>query len=104
MEPGIEAERVAQPWQLSPTLDERFLDRVLGEVGISQDEARDGIEPIKAVDNDQVERVAVAAGRPLDDLDRWHSVRRLRAYRPARFSRLTFLEVHGFKVGPQSEV
>ena len=66
-EPGIEAVGVAQAGQVAPAGDERLLDRVLGAIGVAQDEARHGEEPVDDARHDHVERLPVALGCSLHE-------------------------------------
>lgn len=45
-EPGLEAGRVAEPRQFAPGSDECFLCRVVGPIGVPNDQARQRVHPI----------------------------------------------------------
>ena len=60
MEPGLEAVGIAKRSQLAPGDDERGLHRVLGQVGVAQDPARDRHAPIADHAGKGVEGLVVA--------------------------------------------
>ena len=66
-EPLVEAVGIAQAGQVAPAGDERLLDGVLGTIGVAQDEARHGEEPVDDARHDHVERLPVALGCSLHE-------------------------------------
>src|SRR5207245_4900207 len=53
--PGVEARRVAETGKVLPDGEQRLLRRVLGEVDVAQDPARDGKESIRDPGGNQPE-------------------------------------------------
>ena len=68
VEPGVELVRVAQGGELLPGADQRFLDRVLGEVRLSKDQASDGVEAVAGGHGEDLEGLVVASGCRFDEV------------------------------------
>ena len=60
MKPGVEPVRIAQGSEVTPGLGERFLNGVLGLVGIAQDQPGSAVEPANGSEGERVEGVQVA--------------------------------------------
>jgi len=73
VEPRLEAVGVAEGRELLPCLDEGQLDRVLGEVGITQDPVRDEDAAVADDANQGAEGLLVAMPRLFDECSQ-HSV------------------------------
>ena len=67
VEPRVEPIKVAQRGQLAPHLDERYLDRVLGEVGVAKDPMRDEDAAVADLTNQRAEGLFVALSRLVHD-------------------------------------
>lgn len=67
MEPSVERTRVAQPGQVSPSPDERFLDRVGGKLSISENQPRGCVQPCDARADELGEGVMIALPGPLHE-------------------------------------
>ena len=61
LEPGLEGPGIAQRTKLPSRRDQRGLDRILGQVGIAQDPARDRHAPVADHAGKGVEGLSVAA-------------------------------------------
>ncbi len=59
--PGVEARRVAKLRKISPDGEQRLLRRVLGELDVTQNSMRDGVEPITCGHGKAREGLFVAA-------------------------------------------
>ena len=68
-EPRLELGGVAEPGQIAPAPDERFLDGVFGDVGVLRDEPGDRVEPVDHVEHQHVERVAIAVPCLFDQIE-----------------------------------
>src|SRR5262245_7464779 len=68
MEPGLEAIDIAQGWKIPPAPDERLLDGVLRPVGVTEDEARCGIQPADRGAREHGEGVMIALPRPVHEV------------------------------------
>ena len=67
VQPGIELLDVAELRQLPSAPDERVLDRILGEVGVAEDQASDRVQPIALAGRETFERLPVAVLRSFDE-------------------------------------
>jgi hypothetical protein len=77
-EPGIEPVRVTESRQLSPCMDEGFLDGVLGALPVAEDEARDGEEAVARRDRERLEGLVIAATCRFHDISLHRLLRLLR--------------------------
>ena len=68
VEPGLEPVRIPQVGQVSPRLEQRPLRRILGQVRVTQDPARDRMELVADASDQSVERRFVAVHCLLDEL------------------------------------
>src|SRR5262245_61077767 len=68
VQPGVESIRVAQRAQIAPRPYERLLDRVLGLVGIVQDQPSGAIQPRDRGGRKRGKGVMIAPPRPLHEL------------------------------------
>ena len=68
MEPGVEPVRIAQRGQLPPCADERFLDRVLRQIGVPKDQASDRVEAITGGGREDFKSLVIAASGRLDEI------------------------------------
>ena len=68
MEPRIEPIWIPQSGQLSPCVDERFLDGVLGPLPVPQDEGRDRKEAVASCHRESLEGLVIAAPRRFHDI------------------------------------
>ena len=68
MEPGVEPVGVAKLRKLPPRVDERFLDRVLGQVRRPEDQASDGVQPVTGGGREDFECLVIAALCRLDEV------------------------------------
>jgi hypothetical protein len=68
VEPGLEAIDVAQRGQIPPAADERLLDGVLGQVGVTKDEPRRGIQPADRGACEHGEGIMIALPRSLHEV------------------------------------
>jgi hypothetical protein len=59
---------IAEVRQTLPRADERLLDRVLREVGISEDEPHDAMQPLRDAEGEDLEGLVVAVSRWLDEV------------------------------------
>jgi len=59
-EPGIKPIDVAKSWELSPCMDERFLDGVLGPLSVPKDQAGDRIETVTRRGREDLEGIVIA--------------------------------------------
>jgi hypothetical protein len=84
MKPGVEAAGVTQTGRIPPAADQRLVGGVLGAVGVAEHQAGDRVQPIDDAARQGVERLAIAASRPLDQLE-------LRHRAPASGLRLWFI-------------
>ena len=76
MEPGVEAIDVPQAAKVTPSLDERLLDGIVGEVPVAQHQLSDRVEAADGARRKLGERSAIAAPRLLDEISP-HSLRSL---------------------------
>lgn len=60
MDPRFKPVRIAERPKVSPTPDQRFLDRVLGRVAVAEDPPGDCVQPVVGPRRHEVEGVAVA--------------------------------------------
>jgi hypothetical protein len=67
VEPRLEPGGVSERAELAPRLDEGRLDGILGQVGVAEDPARDGLASVTAPSSQLVEGVAVATLGLLDE-------------------------------------
>ena len=77
-EPRLEPIRIAQSGQLSPCMDERLLDGVLGSLPVAQDEAGDGKEAVAGGHREGLEGLVIAALRRFHDIALHRLLHRLR--------------------------
>jgi hypothetical protein len=77
-EPGIEAVDVAKPRQLSPCVDERFLDGVLGPLPIAKDQAGDRVQTVTRGGRKDLEGVVIAVSCRFHDRSLHRPLRWLR--------------------------
>jgi hypothetical protein len=70
VQPGVEPIGIAQAGQLSPGLDEGFLDGVLGKWEVAEHEARDPEEAVSGRDREDLEGLVVTALGRLDECSR----------------------------------
>jgi hypothetical protein len=68
VEPAVEAVHVAQRGQIAPGSEKGFLGRILGEVGVAQDESSDGVQPIDGAARQHGEGLSVPTACPGDEL------------------------------------
>ena len=68
VQPGIEPLDVAQRRQVPPGVQHRFLDGVLGEIGIAQDQAGDRVQSIDAAGGERGEGLSVPTPCPCHQL------------------------------------
>ena len=64
LEPGVEPLRIAEAGQLAPGDHQRLLHRVLGEVDVAEDAARDPEEQVPTRAGQDGERLPVARAGP----------------------------------------
>ena len=64
----LEAVGIAERGELPPGSDERFLDGVLRQVGVSQDQPGGRIEPVDRGGRERGEGVMIAPSRPFHEL------------------------------------
>ena len=95
-EPRLEAVRVAQPGQLSPGMDERFLDSILGPLPIAEDEAGDRVEAVAGSHRKGLEGLVIATLRRFHDIALHRLLHRLR-YRRSRYHPTTGCRSQPFK-------
>ena len=76
IQPGIEALRFTQGWQVPPRAEQGLLDGVLGTIRVAQDPVGKGVAAVNAPGGDRGERIVVTALRPLDQLDVHHATLR----------------------------
>src|SRR5262245_13690931 len=67
-QPRLEAVGVAERRELPPGSEERLLDGVLREVGVSQDQAGGRIEPVDRGGREHGEGIVIASTRPFHEL------------------------------------
>ena len=72
VEPRVEPFHVAQRRQVAPGSHEGVLGRILGELGVAQDVASDGVQSIDGTAGEHGEGLPVPASRLLDE-DRLHA-------------------------------
>jgi hypothetical protein len=70
MEPCIEALGFAQPGQIAPGADERFLDDVFRGIPVAEDASRDRIQAVVCGSGDGIECLAIAPLCALDQVRR----------------------------------
>ncbi len=70
MEPPIEALGFAQPGQIAPSADERFLDDVFRCIPIAEDAPRDRVQAVVCVAGDGIKCLAIASLCALDQARR----------------------------------
>ena len=63
IQPGVDRFRSAQPTDVSPGLDERFLGSVFGSVTIAKDQEGDRIQPADRLRDERIEGVMIALPR-----------------------------------------
>src|SRR3954447_12804898 len=68
VEPGVEARRVPEGWQVSPGPDERLLDGVLGLIGVAEDEPGGSVQPEDRGSCKRGEGVMIASPRSFHEL------------------------------------
>ena len=80
-EPGIEPLRFTEPGELTPCLDHRLLNGVLGRIRVPEDLAGDPEQPLAGRPDEPLEGVLIAARRPTEHIRR--SLASLRRSEPA---------------------
>ena len=72
VQPGLEPGGVPERPEVSPRLDERSLNGVIGEVGVSKHEASDSVHPVDVAPDEGLKRGRIPGPRRLDEptLDR----------------------------------
>ena len=78
MEPGIESVRIAEAGQVSPRMDESFLDRILGSRSITQNEHCDPEEAVSGRDREGLKGLVIATPRRFHDIALHRLLQRLR--------------------------
>jgi hypothetical protein len=68
MQPGVELVGVAERAQVTPGVDERVLDGVLGAVRVADDEPGDRVGPANRCGDEGGDGVPVSGASPQDDL------------------------------------
>ena len=68
MEPRIEPIGIAQSRELSPCVNERFLDGVLGPLPVPQDEGRDREETVAGSHRESLEGLVITAPHRFHDI------------------------------------
>jgi hypothetical protein len=68
VEPAVEPLDVSQLWKLSPAANEGLLYGIVGEVGVAQNEPRDGHEPIDLAGGQLAERLPIPAPRSFNEV------------------------------------
>ena len=72
MEPGVEPLGVTQHPEVAPGSDERLLDRVAGQLRVTEDEAGGPVQPRAGIAGKHGEGVMIAATRSLDETSLVH--------------------------------
>jgi hypothetical protein len=78
MQPRVPSVRVAQGREVSPGMDECFLDGVLGEVRVPQGQASDSEEAVASGRRENLEGLVIALACRLDDIALHGPLRRFR--------------------------
>jgi hypothetical protein len=78
MEPGVEPPGVTQPPEIAPGSDERLLDRIAGQLRVTEDEAGCPFQPRGGIAGEHGEGVMIAATRSLDETSLVHGRPRVR--------------------------
>lgn len=85
MQPRLETVEVSQATQVSPGLDERLLDRIVGQVAVPEHQLGDVEEPADRRGGELGKGLPIAPSRPLDQLAPYrHPVPRSRQCAPCR--------------------
>src|SRR6478672_11997290 len=77
-EPGVEPLDVPQAGKLSPRVDERLLDGVLGALPVPEDQAGNGVEAVASGGRQGLEGLVIAVPRRYDVVALHRSLRRVR--------------------------
>ena len=67
MQPGVEPVRITKSGQVPPGAKESFLDGVVREIGVPEDQACRCVQPRQAPIDEQREGVVIAPLRSVDD-------------------------------------